>query len=354
MKKTSLFLALAMACTMALSSCGDSGESKSGYAERAPQNDSSAYDSYRDGESFESDSAGDDGSNMPNYHQSEAKAIDRQKLVYSCDMSIDVLEFDEAVDEIHNLIDRNNGFIESENFSDGGNTSQWRYADTQKWKTLNTTIRIPSANYDEFCKDAESIGDMRRKNSSVQNLTTEYSDLKTTLEIYEAKEKRYLDILADIKNEADAISVENELTSIEVEIARIKTRMNNIENDVAYSYIYLNLNEVREYSEKPEIVKTDTFGQRLKNTLSKTGSSFLNFLEVILFIVIRVFPYLLFIGIIIFIFVKMIQLLVRISERKARKRQQQRLQQASATAKPPQVNASAPVNNEAGSDAENK
>ncbi|MDO4863128.1 MAG: DUF4349 domain-containing protein [Ruminococcus sp.] len=343
MKKTALILSLAMAGTMLLTGCGDSDKASSAKYEAAPQNNYAA-DYAESGEAnYDSESVDEGGITQTNYKQSAAKAIDTQMLIYSCDMSIDVLEFDKAVDEIHDLIKSYDGFIESENYSDGGSSGQWIYSDTQKWKNLNATIRVPSAKYDDFCKATEEIGDLRRKNSSVQNLTTEYSDLKTTLSIYEAKEQRYLDILADIKNESEAISVENELTSIQVEIAKIKTRMNNIENDVAYSYIHLNVNEVREYTEKPVVEKTDTFGQRLKNRLSKTWSGFLNFLEVVLFIVISVFPYALFIALIVFVFVMFIKLLVKIGDRRARKRQQQRLQQTSASVQPPQANADTPA-----------
>ena len=130
-----------------------------------------------------------------------------------------------------------------------------------------------------FCKEAEEIGDMRMKNASVQNLTTEYSDLTTTLKIYEAKEQRYLKLLAEIEDESRALSMERELTDIQVQIANIKTRMNSIENDVAYSYINLSLNEVREYQEVKVREPEDTFGQRFKITVKKTTNGFLNFLE---------------------------------------------------------------------------
>lgn len=360
MKKTALILSLAMAGTLTLSSCGDAESSRSANSSIVQQNESVEVYSKAGEADFDAEANDNDGITQVNYEQSEAKAINTQMLIYSCDMSIDVLEFDNAVDQIHELIKEYNGFIESENYSDGGNTSQWLYSETNKWKSLNATIRIPSAKYDAFCKATEEIGDMRRKNSSVQNLTTEYSDLKTTHGIYEAKEKRYLDILADIKNESDAIAVENELTSIQVEIAKIKTRMNNIENDVAYSYINLKLNEVREYSEKPVVVETDTFGQRLKNTLSKTGNGFLNFLEVILFIIIRVLPYVLFVGLIIFIFVKVINLIFKISDKKAKKRQQQtpvtvQDHQVNTTVKAPaNPPSSAPTSSESGSDKTDK
>jgi hypothetical protein len=127
-------------------------------------------------------------------------------------------------------------------------------------------------------------------------------------------------MLKEIKDQNKAVSIEQELTNIQIEIARIKTRMNNIENDVAYSYINLNVNEVREYTEKPVVKKTDTFGQRLSNTLSGTWSSFLDFLEGALFVIIRVLPYLLLLGIFTFIIVKIIKLIIRASEKSRQKR----------------------------------
>ena len=328
MKK--ILLPLALAGTILLTSCGSGMKA----ADRAETNSSAPQ--YDTAEEYKSDDAYSDQeaayengeSSSMSYKQSEVKAINTQMLVYSCDMSIDVLEFDEAVDKIHELISTYNGFIESENYNDGGNTSKWEYSDSEKWKNLYATIRIPSADYEDFCEAAEKIGDMRRKSSSVQNLTTEYSDLSTTLSIYEAKEKRYLDILSEIKSEQEAIEVENELTTIQIEIAKIKTRMNNIENDVAYSFINLTLNEVRKYSDKPVIERNDTFGQRLKNTLSKTWDEFLYFLENLLFILIRILPYILIIGIITFIIVKLVKFFSKRSEKRKKEKYQQRIQQA--------------------------
>ena len=213
-------------------------------------------------------------------------------LVYSCDMGVDVLEFDQSVNKLHELINIYGGFIERENYSDGGNSSRWQYSNDQKWKTLTAVIRVPSLKYDEFCKEVENIGDLRSKNASVQNLTTEYSDLKTTLSIYEAKEQRYLDLLSELKDEQDAIRVENELTDIQVEIER-----------------------------------TDTFGQRLKNTVAKTWDSFLYFLENLLFVIIRMLPYLLLIGLIVFIIIKLVKFFAKLAEKRNKKKYVQRVPQ---------------------------
>lgn len=303
-----IFTAMAVSGLILLTSCGDSEKASDFAVNTAQESSYSDYsgDNYNGEEEAADEEYSENGEieGMSN-KQSTPKAIDKQMLVYSCDMSIDVLEFDKAVDQFHELINKYNGFIESETYTDGGSSTQWKYTDEKKWKVLNAVIRVPSADYDSFCKDAENVGDMRRKSASVQNLTTEYSDLKTTLSIYEAKEKRYLELLENITDENEAMAVEKELTEIQIEIARLKTRMNSIEGDVAYSYINLSLNEVREYTEEPVEIKTDTFGQRLSNTLSRTWSGFLEFMEGLLFFIIRVFPYAVVFGVFIFVISKL-------------------------------------------------
>lgn len=234
-----------------------------------------------------------------------ANEIKKEMLVYTCNMTVDVLNFDEAVAKFKESLDSYGGFTENENFSDGGSQGKWYYADMEKWRTYSATVRVPSADYENFCSDAASLGDLRSRNSNVQNVSSEYYDLSTTLEIYEAKQDRYIALLADITEDAYAVEIERELTDIQIEIAKLKTRMNDIRTDVAYSIVNIKINEVKEYTAEP--VKTDTFGQRLLNTLSETGSGFLVFLEDLLFLIIAMFPYLVLIGIVVFIVIAIVK-----------------------------------------------
>lgn len=323
MKK--MLLPAALAATMLLTACGDNSANmdkantaSSSYSMNKAMESADSYsdDSYSE-ENYDSSESSIAEKLSEDYKQNEVKAINRQMLVYSCYMNIDVLEFDASVDQLHELIDRHKGFIESENYNDGGDTSKWQYTDENKWKNLSAVIRIPSLEYDAFCKEAEDIGDMRKKSASVENLNTEYSDLSTTLEIYKAKEKRYIDLLAEIQDESRALSVENELTDIQIEISRIKTRMNSIENDVAYSYVNLNINEVREYKEEKEDEPDDTFAYRLKKTVSNTWDGFLGFLEGLLFVVITLLPYILLLGGAVFILLKLNKVLKVRRQKKA-------------------------------------
>lgn len=300
--KTKAIISAAL-CALILTACGSSSRSSDAAASVYNSYSKSSSDYAADEEYYDSsiESTGDtalaDGSEENS--TLSAEQIKKEMLVYTCNMTVDVLEFDDAVAKFKESLDGYGGFVENENYTDGGSDGRWYYADMEKWRTYSATVRVPSADYEEFCNTAASLGDLRSKNSSVENVSSEYYDLSTTLEIYEAKEERYIALLADITDDAYAVSVERELTDLQVEIAKIKTRMNDIKTDVAYSFVNITVNEVKEYT--PEPVQTDTFGQRLANTLSETGRGFVDFLEGFLFLIIAVFPYLIFIGIIAFI-----------------------------------------------------
>ncbi len=296
-------------CSMMLTACGSSTSNEAYFdggaaydmAETAAVNSTDGYDPSDRSYSVNAEESEASSSGAAEENGVTSEAISKEMLVYSCNMSVDVLNFDEAIGKFKDSIDSYGGFVETENFSDGGGTSRWYIENEERWKAYSATVRIPSAQYDSFCTAASELGDLRSKNASVQNVSAEYSDLSTTLEIYEAKEDRYIALLSSITDEEYAIIVERELTDLQIEIAKIKTRMNEIRTDVAYSFVNITINEVKEYTAEP--VQKDTFGQRLKITISDTAENFLYFLEEMLFFIIAVFPYLILIGIVVIIVV---------------------------------------------------
>ncbi|MDE7240065.1 MAG: DUF4349 domain-containing protein, partial [Lachnospiraceae bacterium] len=247
-------------------------------------------------------------------------------------MDIDTLDFASTVNGFKALLDQYGGFIESENYSDGGSYGRWYSESTEKWQSYSATLRIPSRNYDAFCNSAGNLGDLRSKNASVQNLSSEYHDLSTTLEIYEAKEERYIALLSEITEDEYAVAIERELTDLQIEIARIKSRMNKINTDVSYSYVYITINEVKEYVSEP--LKTDTFFDRLLNTINDTWIGFIEFWETLLFLIIRLLPYLVLIALLVII---ILALTKKRRARKAQLRQEHAAQAAAQMARMPQM-----------------
>lgn len=335
-------LAVFLVCTALLTSCGSgkyfnsivSTDSAAPFRDFSSnvKNEAYSYDNGYDSEEIYTN-AESTGDSVIYADEAEIKqqdvsgsSIQREMLVYSCSMNVDVLDFDSATEKFKEKMNQYQGFIESEQFSDGLSSGRWYNEDEEKWHTYTATVRVPSRVYDDFCDAVADLGDLRSKNASVENVSQEYHDLSTTLEIYEKKEDRYLEMLANAKDEVNAVAIEDKLTEIQVEIAKLKTRMNQIKTDVAYSYVYLTINEVREYQAAP--VKKDTFAQRLLNTLSNAGHGFLEFLEELLFFLIYAVPYLVLMGLGLFIFVKIIKALKKKSASKKEKSKEKKNEKA--------------------------
>ncbi len=217
------------------------------------------------------------------------KKVDTEMLIYTCHLQIDTLDYEKSVDSFKQMVTSVGGFIESERYSDGNSVGSYYVEDADKEKVFHSTVRIPHDKYNGFLDGTDQLGDVRSKESNVENVNQEYTDLGTSLSIYEAKEKRYTKLLGETKDDAYALSLEKELTELQIKIAEIKTRMNEIETDVSYSTVDITIKEVSKYNEKP--AETDTFFQRLGNTLKETWDNFLIFLEGLLFFTIRVSPY---------------------------------------------------------------
>lgn len=310
MKKTLISAVLILCYALIAGGCGtggDSGSSKNGlsyeYDSDADMNATTQSEFSGGGEGVTDESGGETADsaaseNAENTASSSSK-IKTDMLVYTCNLSIDTLDYDKSVGDFRNMLASVGGFVEKETYTDGQSNTSYYIEDSDKNKVYTATVRVPHDKYDTFLSGAGQLGDVRSKSSNVENVRQEYTDLNTTLAIYEAKEKRYIKMLSTITDDNHAVTVEKELTELQVKIANIKTRLNEIQEDVDYSTIDIQIREVTKYNEKPK--KTDTFSQRLGNTIKSSWKTFLSFLETMLFLFIRVFPYALILLVILYV-----------------------------------------------------
>lgn len=327
MKKKIVLLWLACALTLGCTACGSGYGTSDSYVGNSSYGGAEverAESDYSNGDyDYGPDASLDDSGSQLGTGQ--ARDISKEMLVYTCDMTIDVLDFDEAVAAFQARLGEFGGFVESEEYSDNGSVSRYYDRKAEVWHRYVARVRIPSRRYEDFCSGVSAIGDLRSKSAHVENLSQEYSDAKTALAIYEAKQERYLALLSTIQDDEYALKVEQELTDLEITIAKLRTRMSQIETDVAYSYVNVTINEVKEYRDEP--LRTDTFGQRLGNVLGDTWAGFLNFLEALLFFLIHVFPYLLIL-IVVLAICKVLKLTDRIRDKYDANRQKKREREA--------------------------
>ncbi len=194
--------------------------------------------------------------------------IDTDKLVYRCGLSFDTLNYNESLSKFKNLIHTYGGFVEYEDVytNSYGRNGKACY-------NYNATVRIPSSSYEDFVNGTSEIGDLKTKNQNVENLSQEYGDISAELEVLETKRANYLEMMKEAKKLEDMenlLLIDDRITDVEIQINRIKTRLNRIDNDVAYSYVTVTICEVEKYEEPA----AESFGERLSRGFATGWENF--------------------------------------------------------------------------------
>lgn len=214
-----------------------------------------------------------------------------EKLVYTCDLTIQTLEFNETIKAINEKIKEYEGIVEQQTQSD--DSYDWYYSNYVKRSgTLHSYIkvRIPTEKYEEFLSAIEGNGKVINKSQNVENISKTYYETEAVIESLKIQEERLLEMLKSADKIEDMITVEARLTEVQTELNKQKTLLSSMDMDVDYSTINLNIEEVLEYSQSQPGQKTNTFIDRLKNTIVDSWESFVNTLEELLFLIIRLIP----------------------------------------------------------------
>lgn len=248
----------------------------------------------------------------------EVKDAQDKILVYEGSVSIDTLEFEEAVRAFKKTIEDHGGFLEEEqSYGKGGGYEADSFYDSMDPRTFTATARIPSDRYQDFMEKTEGLGKVTESNSKVTNMTRQYGTLKAELEIYEAEYQRYLKMFEEVSDDNAMISIQEKLTELSLDIARTKSEMSVIDTDAAYSTVHVSIYEVAEYKEEHE-----GFFDRLGAVIVESWEGMLAFFEAILFFFILHWYKLLLLFLIVFLIVK----LVRRYEKKNKQKRQQVMQ----------------------------
>lgn len=297
-----------------LSGCGSSNNETALYT-----NEAVATDNFEDaGYNYDkTEEVNEVETEEPAQAENENKVIYQEKLVYTCNIDLETLNYYNTVDSIKNKIAKFDGVIESENETD--NEYNWYYNDYQKTSgTLNNylTIRIPSKYYFDFLDSLDGEGKIVSKSSNVENISKKYYDTESIVKSLKIQEERLLEMMEQCETIEEMITVETRLTEVQTQINSYNNELSYMDTNVNFSTININIKEVVEYDETLYPEKTNTFFDRLINTIKDSCKSFLNILEWLLFFVIRMIPVLIiFIPIIILI----IKIIKKFKKRKLKK-----------------------------------
>ncbi len=255
------------------------------YSDISGTTEEALYEDGGSGEIAEAPRESVDGDDIPEETtDTEVKTgatIDREKIVYSGSLSIETLEYGDTVEKIYKLIEEKDGIIQSENSSEYSPG----YSSDRTAHTLNLTVRIPAKQFRSFIKGAQGIGKVKDMNTYADNITRNYYDVASRRASLRTELDRLNELLATADTTEDLLAIMDRIASVQGDLDSLEAQLRNMDTDVAYSTLTIDINEVVEYSVTPQ-----SFGERVADAIAGSWHNFIYVVQNLIILLIYLLP----------------------------------------------------------------
>jgi len=190
-------------------------------------------------------------------------AVTQDKIIYRCFLDIETQEFDTLIEKLNSEIDRLGGYIESSQISGK------RYYTTEA-RNGSIVARIPKDKVSEFVNtvNSDSNANVINKEELTDNVTLAYIDTESRKKSLEIEQERLFALLEKTDTLENIIELESRLSDIRYELQNYESQLRTYDNQVEYSTITMNVQEVERIT--PDVAVKKTVGSRIKNGFSDT------------------------------------------------------------------------------------
>ena len=260
------FLALLLALIMALAlvGCGASAPKTEAFMDMTTSDDAAMDMGFDAGgapmEDFKEEAEYQSGAFEEYTSTTDNEKLKDVKMVYTANMDLQTLSFDQADTDISALVEEMGGYFEQRSISN--RSSGYRYAEY--------TVRVPAEKFNDFCSQMGTLCHLVYKNESADNITESYYDTQSRLVTAQTKLERLQELLRRAESMEDIITIESAISETEWTIENLTGTLRTYDSLVGYSTVYMSLSEVYELAGQGQAPVT--FGDRL-------GESFLDGLK---------------------------------------------------------------------------
>lgn len=303
--KKMLALLLCAALLLTLTACGGSSKTEAMYSAGVMMEEAAP---------MEAPMAADNTASLKGAQSGSASLPEGRKWIITIDMNVETDDLDVLMADLDQKINSLGGYVEDQNIHNGSNYSSRRY------RSANLTIRIPDEKVDQFTSEISGLANVVSQNLRREDITLKYVATSSRVTALETEEARLLELLAEADNMTDLLEIEARLTDVRYELENYASQLRLYDNQIDYATIYLNIEEVQEYTP----VEEPTFFERIKNTFADSleglGDGILN----ITVFLVGNSPYLLTFGVLAFVIVLLAKRSRKINLKKKAKKEEQK------------------------------
>jgi hypothetical protein len=157
----------------------------------------------------------------------------------SLNLEVEGDDFNSSVQDAVDIAKRHGGFVLTTEL--GGGDS----------KRGSVVVRVPAEQFESALGELKGLGDVKRESISGQDVTQEFVDLSARLRNFEAQESVLLGLMEKASTVSASIRVQRELSSVQLEIERLRGRINYLDDQTSFSTITVDMREAGAAPPKP-------------------------------------------------------------------------------------------------------
>ena len=104
-----------------------------------------------------------------------------------------------------------------------------------------------------------------KDSESVEDVTLQYVDLSSHKKMLLTEQERLMELLENAESMEDIITIESRLSEVKYQIESMESQLRTFDNQVDYSTVHINVEEVEHYTPQPE----KTTWERIKSGFSE-------------------------------------------------------------------------------------
>ncbi len=209
----------------------------------------------KDGYYVNTDSAG--GIYVGSENKSEASSSDAlladRKLIKTVELDTETEDLDALLAAVTARVSELGGYIENQRVYNGSAYT------SRRSRSASLTVRIPAEQLDRFVDHVAENTNIVSRYSYIDDVTLTYVATESRVEALRTEETRLLELMAKAETMSDLLQVEARLTDVRYELESVTSQLNVLKNQVSFSTIHLDIDEVKEYTP----VEEETFWQRV-------------------------------------------------------------------------------------------
>lgn len=156
-----------------------------------------------------------------------------RKLIRNADLDVETKTFDAFHDAVYKKTAALQGYVEA---SDTGAYGSARYE--------RLTLRIPADSLDEFLQSVAELGTVTSQETSVQDVTDRYIDVKSRLAALETEQQTLLDLLKKAEDLTEILEIQDRLAEVRGSLESYKAQLQALDSQIDYSTVTMFVSEV--------------------------------------------------------------------------------------------------------------